>query len=110
MQINNILIPLLLACQAVVSNNDKKVQGYCFCLDTVWILPDEAGSTRCCLEKSLKTVNKKQRKNYSKAEILRTVLFMLLHAIKYSYIAMSYVYVSRGKILSNRIHWSAECY
>ena len=69
--------------------------------------PDAA---RKDLEKSLKAVNKKQRKNYSKAKILRTVLFMLLHAIKYSYIAMSYVYVSRGKILSNRIHWSAECY
>ena len=69
--------------------------------------PDAA---RKVLEKSLKTVNKKQCKNYSKAKILRTVLFLLLHAIKYSYIAMSYVYVSRGKILSNRIHWSAECY
>ena len=69
--------------------------------------PDAA---RIVLEKSLKAVNKKQRKNYSKAKILRTVLFLLLHAIKYSYIAMSYVYVSRGKILSNRIHWSAECY
>ena len=52
--------------------------------------PDAA---RKVLEKSLKAVNKKQRKNYSKAKILRTVLFMLLHAIKYSYIAMSYVYV-----------------
>ena len=69
--------------------------------------PDAA---RKVVEKSLKAVNKKQCKNYSKAKILRTVLLMWLHATKYSYIAMNYVYVSRGKILSNSIHWSAECY
>ena len=52
MEVDSILIPLLLACRAIVSNNDKKVQGYCFCLDTVWTLPDEAGSARCCQKSS----------------------------------------------------------